>query len=141
MGLGGGAREAKTVGVSAKQRAVHFTAGDTDVNPDNVGTRLRAAMDAQALTLSKTAELSGVDVGNLCRILQNKLPLSAAYAWRLARVLGPEVLELVPEEKLRSHVDVTTGMRRRSLDRAGLAGYLLPGGAEVFWPTKLAGVR
>ncbi len=57
-----------------------------------VGMRLRRLREDRALGLNQLARLAGVNHGNLSRIERDELPLWGSYAWKLAAVLGPEVL-------------------------------------------------
>ena len=102
-----------------------------------VGIVLRALIERHGLNVEGTADLAGVDSGNLYRIMAGRLPLWASYAWKLAGVLGAEVLALVDGEALLRRVDVDAALRRRTVGKKGMEEYLLPGGVRVMVPPGL----
>lgn len=55
------------------------------------GTKLRKAREAKGLTLSRCAELAGMNKGYLLRVERGERPVPLRYLSKLAAVLGPEV--------------------------------------------------
>ena len=109
------------------------------MSKSEAGKRLRALREARPLTQEECARLAGIDGGNLSRIESGQCELSAAYAWRLAKVLGDPVFELTESGRLLSGIDLSVSVRRSDLDLPGekLRAYALPGGVRVLVPRGL----
>jgi len=102
------------------------------------GERIRELLAERALTLTEAARLAGVSVGGLSEIMAGKRRLSGSVAWRLSKILGPKVLELLPRSELLARADLSGAQRRPDLDADGLRAFGLPGGARLLLPRALA---
>ena len=101
-----------------------------------VGERIREMREARTLGLRECARMARLDAGQLSCVERGALPLSAGVAWRLSRILGPDVLALTESGKLLRALDLTDARRRPDMDQKAedLLAFALPGGLRVFVP-------
>lgn len=100
---------------------------------------MRRMREERALRLGEAARQAGIKPQNLCRMEHGQLGLSGVAAWRLARLYGAGVFDLVAAGTLLPGVQVV-GKRERALDDAqrDLSAFILPGGVRVLVPAAMA---
>ena len=105
----------------------------------SVGSRLRSLREERALSLRRLAALAAVDSGLLSKLENDLRPLTGACAWRLARILGVEVLALTDAGELTRSLHLASAGRRPDLDEGnGRRVFVLSGDVRVSLPAGLA---